>query len=319
MMRGRIRPLGIIAVAFVLALALGYRLAQRSVPVPPPATPVVVDGGSIRDRSSSVARPAATLPTNIKDLDGRAFIDALPEVERRARNGDATATHLLFERLQTCARFDDRGELKIREQVDGEFQHQLEIQQRISSEHPEWKPEPQFVIDEDWHQRVLQQRLAQRERCLALTPDQVEGRFAWVRLALQRHDRGMIVAVSGVGQFSTEGAELVRNADQIAALRELERTELARLVESGDSEAIAGAAYAYSEEGNLLPRDLVQSYAHAYAWSRANAGEDTRGMSTLMSALASRSLTPQQVEQARTEGERLYQHCCRSGFAPSAH
>jgi hypothetical protein len=312
----------LVALSLLAVATIGYRRGQHAAPRASGPMPAAADMPRPNDKvrhenpAPAFARPhSVALPDQLDDLDGLEFIAAMPELERRARGGDETPTRLLVDRLQGCASYRAEDEADIRQRIDENYQHQLDIQRNFPS-----PPDARFLITEEWRTKQLKYAFDRRDRCAVLTPKQMGSRFDWAMLGLSRHDRGAILAFSAPGSLSTDNVERVRYSDRIAALADQERVELNRLVEAGDREAMQRAARAYSNQGfGIVDADLQQAYAIAYALSLAEAGEDKMGISRLMQNLASRQLTPQQVDEARALGQALFGRCCQPGTASGAH
>ena len=297
--------------------------------------PVLLVGGgywhrhraSVRPQAESRAtaaiaasQPAATAPAviatkpldarELQALDGRAFIEALPDLERRARDGEPGVARTLFERLQGCVGFRWHSDAELREPIDEDYRHQRERNRRMQIEHPGVTVVPPgFPAAEELRDDALQHAFERRDRCSALQARQVDARLEWLRLALRQHDRQALLGVTGPYDLRMTGAELVRHADRLLELREFARTELDRLALGGDTTAMAREAIARAPHDTLWPHDPVQAWAWAWLQRRIDSGDDVLGMEWLMQRLAS-ELTPEQLAQAQVQGEELLRRCC---------
>jgi hypothetical protein len=123
----------------------------------------------------------------------------------------------------------------------------------------------------------------------------------------------MTIDLGGAGYLELDTAELVRNAERLAELREIERVELGRLIGAGDMHAIARAAISASIHlPSLTPYDPVRAWALAKVWLGANPGSDQWGMRSRMDRLEAEALTAAQLELARAQADELYARCCAS-------
>lgn len=306
MNRGLVRALACIVIASVAFFGFrrGERVRLREA-VTAPA--VAVSSGT---KPAVPATPKArALPDDLETLNGIEFIAAMPELERRARGGDQKATRLLIERLQECATYADLGIDYIRQHVDEEYRHQLDIQQHIPEKNRT------FVVDERWHADLLRHDLDTRDRCLALGQPDVERRIDWAELALARHERDVTVDLVRWGTVAPRGAERVREVDRLAALADAERAEIERLVESGDAGAMDAAAVAYSRVrgavAGILAADPARAYAIAYALSLTG-GADQKRIEWLLQE-AGQTLSAADIEAAKASGAALHARCCASG------
>ena len=303
------RGLGWILVAIVLlgAAALGYRQGQRAAPhaaLAPVERPLPHDDARHAPRAASPA-PKMALPADIAELDGAEFVAAMPELERRARAGDESATRLLLRRLQDCVVYFPRPEEDVRREIDEQYERQLAIQKQYPS------TDPRFVIDEGWRTARLKAASDARERCSRLTSRQIGSRFDWASLALSRHDRDAIVKEVLPQSFFPTDPERFRYADKLIALAQQESIELNRLVEAGDLDAMTSAANIYSREdfGRFGAADLPRAYAIAYAVSLAQDSDHQSQVEQVMKTIGPR-LSAQQMDEARRLGQALYDRCC---------
>ena len=174
-----------------------------------------------------------------------------------------------------------------------------------------------FRIDEKWRDDLLRTYLDERDRCEALTPADLDRRYDWASLALARHDRDTTLRLASFGSLAPNASERVREPDRLADLQRQLVTELDRLVDAGDVEAMSREAYLFRNPTSTVidVPDPVRSYAIGYAMSLAAGGNDdaAKGAASTMSE-AAKSLSPEAVEQARREGEALYARCCRNGL-----
>jgi hypothetical protein len=303
------------AIAFVLALVvvavLGYRHGEAA------GTTRIASSAAAKKPIARPLRNAATedaLPSDLWSLDGSEFVAKMPALEKRARGGDLAATHVLVSRLQTCSTYRHRDEDDIRRDVDAQYEQQLGVQKQIEAHGP---VDPKFRIDEKWRDDLLRTYLDERDRCEALTPADLDRRVDWASLALARHDRDTTLRLAAFGTLAPDASERVREPDRLADLQRQLVTELDRLVDAGDVEAMSREAYLFRNPTSTVidVPDPVRSYAIGYAMSLAAGGNDdaAKGAASTMSE-AAKSLSPEAVEQARREGEALYARCCQNGL-----
>jgi hypothetical protein len=277
--------------------------AVATVPETNPSAPVHAD------------RKAHALPDDLDTLDGIEFIEAIPDLERRAKDGDQKATLLLIHRLQECAGYVVQNVEDIRARVDKEYQRQLDIQQRMPDRNRT------LVIDELWHAARLKQDIDKRDRCLALGPRDLKRRLDWAELALSRHERDVTIDLARWGSVRAEGPERVRELDRIGALADGEKREIERLVAAGDVDAMHAAVIAYGgERGDsfgVIEADPTQAYAIAYALSLTGGGDEKMAV-RLLQYIGGR-LSAEQIEAAKTRGEAIYAECCNGGSSKGDH
>lgn len=302
------------AIVVLAAAAFGFRAGRQ--PTGEAAHPLVAraqaDLPATAAKATTKTPPSFALPANLDDLDGTEFVDALPELERRARAGDEKSTQLLIDRLNGCANFAPQDDDAIRQSVEEDYQRQLDIQQRFPSS------DKRFVIDEKWRDDELKRELDANARCRALTREQIGRRFDWALLGLSRHDRNVIVGPLSRGALNPDAIERVRYADTLVDLVAQETAELNRLVDAGDVEAMRHAAQSFASPDMTMfeKADFARAYAIAYALSLG--GDPNRWSDWFLQNTAKR-LSPDQIESARREGEALYQRCCAAGQAVGSH
>jgi hypothetical protein len=289
----------------VLAFRQGERAAAHESRVDAPAAPAAAP---VARKTAGAPAPRVALPDTLESLDGAEFIAAMPELERRAREGDQPAALVLIHRLQECTNRAIEDVDQIRKRVDDEYAHQLDIQKH-------WQGDKAFVIDEAWHANALKRAMDFRERCLALTPQALARRIDVAEWALARHEHDVVIDLVR-GALSSDGAERVRHVDRLSAIADAERAEIARLVEAGDRNAMEAAALAYGRDNfGVIDADPPYAYAIAYALSLAGGIQPFR-MDWLLRR-AGEQLSPEQIDAARADGAALYARCCASGSGAS--
>lgn len=303
---------GLIAVAVIAIALIGFTQARHSgKPVAQADSPAdVVANGKMKTRiaggvrsSAKPGRPVA-LPTDLDTIDGRDFVDALPQLEQRARGGDMDAARVLFRRLQECVGYRPESDAEIREAVDQWYEQQLETRKRF----PDLSTE--FVVTEQKRQQELDRRLASRERCAALTPAQIGRRLDWAQWMVEHGDRHSIIAFAGVGQWEIDANERIRYAEQLARFAELEQAQLDRFVEACDIEVLNRLAFSRSTWTPLFAEDDAQAYQYAWAITLADPSKKAN-LAYSMSKLEDGKLTADQVAQAKVAGQALYERACR--------
>ncbi len=300
MSRALVATLALVAIVAIAAFGFrqGERAGARASPVAhAPDTPV-----SPPVPTKAVAPPPRrALPDTLDSLDGTEFVAAMPELEQRAREGDQKAALLLIHRLQDCTYRAVEDVDEIRKRVDAEYAHQLDVQKK-------WKGEMPFVVDETWRANELKKAFDFRDRCLALTPRALGRRLDVAEIALARHERDVVIDLVR-GSLFAHDAERVRYVDRLDAIADAERTEIGRLVEAGDRDAMEAAVMAYGRDNfGVIDADRPRAYAIAYALSLAG-GVPQHRMDWLLKTAGER-LSPEEIEVARADGASLYARCC---------
>jgi hypothetical protein len=316
---------------FSLLLALGYFIGHRDgdVRAGTDAADRVSQDDSSQQNQATVPlqrvseKKSAVAPADLKNLNGKEFIDSLPTLETLAGHGDLDAVHVLINRLGSCGDYHPASDEEIRAREDSSYRRNLDAVKSLrANNHP---IDPHFS-DESLlhaHEAALRAAFDERDLCTSLTPRQIERRFDWIRMALERHDRQTILdAVSAGGGIGSGGIERVRNAEKLNEIAQIERSDLDALIATGDITALDRAAHAFgSGSRSLFQRDATLAYAYAYAWTLADSSENvwqTDAMKKLMEDLASGSgyypaLTSAEIDQARARGLSLFQSCCAAG------
>ncbi|MGA9342476.1 MAG: hypothetical protein WBV61_09130 [Rhodanobacteraceae bacterium] len=260
-----------------------------------------------------VTAPAVRLPADVSTLDGQAFLAALPTLERRARSGDASASDVLFFRFNGCVNYDAQAKDDKTKDVEDNYQRDVKSEQNIRKEHPGWERPTGISSPAEYRADRLRQIQDQFDVCKALTPAQIEQRLDWARVSLEQHDRSMILDLAR-SELQIDDAELLRNTDRLLELREMERIELDRLIETGDTDAIQAAAYASTGQRTSLVRpDLQRALMLALTLRLASPAPDSlRGM---IDRLEQSSLTNAQIQQAESDARALYRRCCAKSGA----
>lgn len=310
----RVLGTSIALVAIAVVAVFGFRHGERAaahesaiVAVHAVLAPVAT-AASRAAHSPAPARIA--LPDDLDMLDGADFIAAMPELERRAREGDQASALLLIHRLQECTFRAVEDVDAIRQRVDAEYARQLDI-------HKHWQGDKSFVIDEAWHANELKKALDFRDRCLALTPHALGRRLDVAALALAHHERDVVIDLVR-GSLFAHDAERVRYVEHLSAIADAERAEIGRLVEAGDRQAMEAAAVAYrSDNFGVIEPDRPRAYAIAYALSLAG-GVGQYRMDWLLKT-AGEQLSADQIEAARADGASLYARCCAGNGAVASH
>jgi hypothetical protein len=303
----------------VAATALGYRsgldnqgagpVSESDMASPTPTT----QSDAPKDVGARTASRPIALPDDPLTLGGAEFLVALPELERRAHGGNMTALLAIYRQFTACVGYEPRTDSEIRKHADESYERFKDIERDALARNPDWKLPPDIPTPEESREHALDSAFGRRTVCAALTPADLEQRFDWARLALEQHDRRMVIDLGGAGHLQVDTPELVRNAERLIELQELERLELDRLVAMGDMDAIARAAIgASSDLPSLTPYDPVRAWTLAKVWVLANPGTDQWGMQRRMARLEQESLTPAQLEQARAQADELHARCCAS-------
>lgn len=316
-----------VALVLVAVAALGYRSGlggdasigpapETEVASPIPAIAAKQDSTADvgRDVDARTGAAPLALPDELWNLDGEAFLSALPELERRARGGDMAALRVIYRRSTDCVGYLPRTDDEIRAHAEENYARSVDIERDARARNPDWKLPPGIPTAAEQREHSLRAGSDRRTVCTTLTPADLERRFDWARLALEQHDHRMIIDLGGAGHLQVDTPELVRNAERLIDLQEIERVELDRLVGMGDMDAIARAAISASNQymPSLTPYDPVRSWALAKVWLLANPGSDKWGMQARMDRLEKEALTSAHMEQARAQADELYARCCAS-------
>lgn len=277
-------------------------------------------------QSQGVSRKKSTdIPVDIKNLNGKEFVAAIPALEALARHGDLDAAHVLIQRLGSCSNYHVASDDEIRTQEESNYQRALHAVKTLRASQNDRPLDPRLSTESlaNAHEAALKADFDERDLCTSLTPRQIEGRFDWIRRALELKDRQTILdTASPGGGIGSGGIERVRNAEKLNEIAQIERSDLDALIATGDLTALERAANAFGNgSSSILPRDAPLAYAYAYAWSHTDSGDNAQRrqeMMTLIDNLASGQgffspLTPAQIDEARVKGVALFQHCCASG------
>ncbi len=274
---------------------------------------------------SASKRSSLAVPVDFKNLSGKEFVEALPALEALAHRGDMDATRLLIRGLGSCGSYRAASDEDIRDREESKYQRELDMLKLWRAKENGRPVDPGFNEESiaREHDAALKSAFDERDLCTSLTPQQMDSRFDWIRIALERHDRQMILdaALAGVG-IGTGGIERVRNAEKLEEIARLERSELDALIATGDVTALERAAYAFGGGWNsILQYDATLAYTYAYAWTLTQTPVDTwqqHAMPELMQNLSAGKgqrapLTPAQIDAARAQGLALFQRCCSNG------
>jgi hypothetical protein len=265
------------------------------------------------------------VPADLKNLSGKEFVDSFPALEALAKRGDMDAIHLLVSRLGPCVDYHAPSDEEIRAREETSYRRELDVLKIVRARQNDHATDPSFSVESvrRAHEAALKAAFDERDVCTSLTPRQIEGRFDWIRIALERHDRQTIldVALPG-GAIGSRGIERVRNAEQLNVIAQIERSELEALIATGDATALDRAAIAFGRgSSSLMQRDAALAYAYAYAWTLTGSTQNAwqiDAMKALMEDLASGQglfppLTPSEIDQARARGSSIFQNCCAAG------
>ena len=317
---------------FSLLLALGFFMGHRDGVRAGNGGAERTGQGESNSQSPATAQPqrasekkSSLAPADLKNLDGKEFIESLPALEALAGGGDLDAIHVLIKRLGSCGGYQPASDEEIRAREESSYRRNLDAVKSLRASANGRPMDPHFS-DESLlhaHEAALKAAFDERDLCTSLTPRQTERRFDWIRIALERHDRQTILdAASPGGGIGSGGIERVRNADKLAEIAQIERSDLDALIATGDTAALDRAAHAFGSGSSFLfQRDAALAYPYAYAWTLADSSENAwqrDAMKQLMEQLASGQgyyppMTSAEIDQARARGLSLFQSCCAAG------
>jgi hypothetical protein len=312
----------LMALGFFVGHKSGVASARNGV-----TEPIVEGANGLQKQTTSllqgVSRKKSTdIPVDLKNLNGKEFVDAIPTLEALARHGDLDAAHVLIQRLGSCGDYHVASDEEIRAREESKYQRELDAVKSMRASQNDRPLDPRFS-DESLlraHEADLKADFDERDVCTSLTPRQIEGRFDWIRLSLERHNRQTILdAASLNGGIGSGGIERVRNAEKLNEIAQIERSDLDALIAAGDVTALQRAANAFGRGSNsFLQRDAALAYTYAYAWTLTDTTDNAwqrQEMTALMEHLAGGQgffppLTPAQIDEARAQGLALFQRCC---------
>ncbi len=114
----------------VLLLAIVIVVMLRSWLSRQPPEPAVDSTSIVESAPHRLPSPSAktvALPDELHTLEDRAFIDALPALERLANGGRQDALRVLFDKLGSCTEYRRQSDEEIRERAQERYAHQIEM------------------------------------------------------------------------------------------------------------------------------------------------------------------------------------------------
>lgn len=160
----------------------------------------------------------------------------------------------------------------------------------------------------------IDRHAAERAACALLPADVLEN---WLDPIDQVAQSGKAYALRQyaafvVAEYDSRDA-VVADVDRAILRRDKARAYLQRAVSLGDAEGLADLAEAYFDNRSSAPQlyaaDSYRAYLYAYAGSFGPRGQ-YRNLDWMMSQSAE-SLDSRQISDARKQGKRLYDTCCR--------
>jgi hypothetical protein len=210
-------------------------------------------------------------PVDLKNLNGKEFVDAMPTLEAQAARGTLDAAHALIQRLGSCSGYRVASDEEIRAREESNYRRELDAVKSLRASQNDRPLDPRFSAESvaSAHEAALKVDFDERDVCTALTPQQIEGRFDWIRLSLERHDRQTILDAASLNSgIGSGGIERIRNAEKLNEIAQIEHSDLDALIATGDVTALEHAANAFGRGSNsFVQRDAALAFAYAYAWS----------------------------------------------------
>jgi hypothetical protein len=123
------------------------------------------DGVDAEPNASAIADTTLQLPPDeLWKLDGEDFLDALPELERRARGGDMDALRVIYRRLTGCVGYQPRTDAQIRARAEEDYARSADIERDARARDPDWELPPGIPSAEERREEHCA-RASTGERC----------------------------------------------------------------------------------------------------------------------------------------------------------
>lgn len=293
------------AIAAVLLMPRGSRepsdagAPQTTTPeTPTQPTAVRATSTPVRDKAPA----AAPLPNGD-------FAQDRPELERRAREGDAKAALRLARVLTNCRGYRPVSDAELEKRVvDG-------IARRRNAYSLDAKPLPPEVLL-DYAQREAREKdaLCAGTKEQDFEPDNdLKTALRILQRAADAGDAEAMLEYTGLDFLDLRLASPAALIDHAEDMRERKRRVvdyLSRLQASGDARALKayGDEYLY---GRLYPWNVQKAYAYYYAYAQSDAAQAEKPWKSRMDLRYPESqLSPEQITQAQREGMALLAECC---------
>ena len=255
------------------------------------------------DANHDLPTPASHEPVARLDED-RPFATARPDLEQRARNGDAHAATLLARTLSRCNHYVPSADSLLEQWV---------VDLAASGGSVTVNKE-QLSPDETLSMLKLGYEQLNRD-CRGVSglneADAPAKAFEWIERAAALGDADA-QALYGQLAFATyEVRTAVANAEEIRERKRLALEYLQRSLARGDALALRVMSEHYTK-GPLLAPDAQRAYAYLYAYSLTPRSQDlVPELLELLLAQTAHGLDPASLEQARESGRQLAT-CCQS-------
>lgn len=282
---------------------------------PPEPSELAVDSTSA-DRTPLRKLPmpsppvSVALPDDLDTLDGKAFVDAVPALERLARSGREDALRVLFQKLHGCDDYRARSDESIRTFAQERYLHQVEM-----NKHGTRCPGGADFecAPEAWRDQLILYATEQRDRCALVTPRMLDNRLELARLALARGERSIVLMLATESGFLQKQPERMRNAHQLVALRRGLTEAVQRLVAACDREVMQRAAFGLDRQSPILALDPAAAIAYATAYVASSPDQNT-GDTTMAQVIADAAaqLPSAAVDQAQQRGLQIVADHCSS-------
>lgn len=297
-----------VVVLLIVALAVGAALYWRA-----PSMPAGSDGADThvphapveavqaRRGEKFATAPSIPLPEGL-------FAAVRPELERRARDGDAKAALRLARVLLNCHSFHPYTDAEIEDRVIDGLAH--------AGDAPivDGKPIPPDVLV-DWMRGRMR---AQRDLCAGTDPkdftsNEVDAKAA-VELLLRAAKSGDTEAMieyarSALTQYLLP-AQVIAHAETVKAISRDAVQYLDAALAAGDAEALQAWSDEY-QYGRLVQRDAVQAYAYLYAYAQSSKADDGDAWwRRLRLEQMRQAMTQTQIDDAQRKAAALLAQCC---------
>lgn len=272
----------------------------------PPADSIPAREGRVANTGATVAKadsPASNSDQAAADVDDhRPFATARPDLEQRARNGDAHAATLLARTLSQCNHFVPAA---------GSSLEQWVVELAASDGSVKVDNEPLSPDELLAYLRLANEQLIRD--CMGvsgLNETAAPARaFEWIErgVALGDADAQAMYGLLAFAPYDVRTA--VANAEEIRERKRLALEYLQRSLAQGDALALR-IMYMHYTKGPLLAPNAQQAYAYLYAYSLTPRSQELiPELLDLLLARAAHALDPVSLELARESGRQLAT-CC---------
>ncbi len=220
---------------------------------------------------------AFSVQTSVPDYDGdaKAYVEALVPA---SKSGDAAASYAIYLRVRNC---------------------------RLAM-----KPlrEDELAIDQSLGiaQQALRTRERELEQCASLIPAQNLVETHWLEIAAEQGSlEARLIYATNPEDVLGDPSQMLAAPEKTMAYRETAIGYLEAALRQGNLDALSILSSAY-ENGILIGRDPVMSYAHAAALVRA----DPNPAIADLESIPRQSLNEAQLREGRDMADVIYRQCC---------